>query len=127
VIPVGSGMTGKASASLTVNGNLDSNNAGGAAAAVPLSTTVYDTQGNAIPITLTFTKSAADAWTVTPTTTAAGVTVSGTTNMTFNGAGKVSTGGAGTLSITLANGATTPQSVTLDLSQITQLASTPSS
>src|SRR5205823_8851707 len=54
-------------------------------------------------------------------------TVAGSSTITFNGAGKVSTGGTGTLSITLANGATSPQSVSLDLSQITQLASTPSS
>src|SRR5712692_7607557 len=38
-VPIGAGMTGKASTSLTVTGNLDSNNAGGAANAVTLSAT----------------------------------------------------------------------------------------
>jgi flagellar hook protein FlgE len=125
-IPVGAGMTGKMSTSLTVNGNLDSNNAGGAANAVPLSATVYDSQGNAVPLTLTFTKSAANTWTMTPTATAPVGVVGGGT-VTFNGAGKVAAGGTASLSVTLANGATTPEPITLDMTQLTQLASTPSS
>src|SRR5207244_6463046 len=76
-VPLGSGMTGKMSTSLTVNGNLDSNNLGGAANAVTLSSTVYDAQGNAVPVTWTFTKSAANTWSAVPTTAAAGVTVAG--------------------------------------------------
>ena len=126
-IPIGAGMTGKASTSLTADGNLDANNAGGALNAVNLSSTVYDSQGNAIPLTLTFTKSAANTWSVAPSTTDPGVTVTGTSTIVFNGSGKVATGGTGTLSLTLTNGSTSPQSVTLDMSQITQLASTPSS
>src|SRR5579871_4039128 len=59
-IPIGAGMIGKQSSSLSVTGNLDSNNVGGAANAVPLSTTIYDSQGNAIPLTLTLTKGASD-------------------------------------------------------------------
>src|SRR6266478_9255115 len=60
-VPIGGGMTGKISTSLTVTGNLDSNNVGGAAVGVPviLSTTVYDAQGNALPVTLTATRSVA--------------------------------------------------------------------
>ncbi len=123
-VPIGQGMTGKASTSLSVTGNLDASNAGGAANAVALPTTVYDAQGNAIPITLTFTKSAANTWSVAPTTTQAGVTVTGTSNIVFNGQGKVATGGTGTLSLTLAGGASTPQSVSLDMSAMTQLVST---
>src|SRR5713226_4292743 len=120
-VPIGAGMTGKASTSLTVNGNLDSNNLGGAVNAVPVSTTVYDAQGNAVPITWTFTKSAANTWGAVPTTTAAG-----SSTITFNGSGKVASGGTGTLTVTLANGATTPQPVSVDFSAMTQLASTPS-
>jgi len=125
-VPIGSGMTGKMSTSLTINGNLDSNNLGGAANAVTVSTTVYDAQGNAVPVTWTFTKSAANTWSAVPTTAAAGVTVAGTSTITFNGAGKVATGGAGTLTMTLTNGAISPEPVTVDFSQMTQLASTPS-
>jgi flagellar hook protein FlgE len=133
-VPVGEGMTGKASGTLTVAGNLDANTVVGATGAVPLSTTVYDSQGNAIPITLTFTKTAANAWTVAPTTTSTDVTsVSITTgggNVTFSGAGAVATGGSQTMTLALNavnDGATTPQLITLDISTITQLASTPSS
>src|SRR5712692_8559806 len=120
-VPIGSGMTGKMSTSLTINGNLDSNNLGGAANAVTLSSTVYDAQGNAVPVTWTFTKSAANTWGAVPTTTAPGVTVAGSSTITFNGAGKVATGGAGTLTLTLTNGATSPEPVTVDFSQMTQL------
>jgi len=126
-IPIGAGMTGKISTSLTVTGNLDSNNAGGATNAVPVSTTVYDSQGNAIPLTLTFTKSAANTWSVVPTTTMAGVTPSGGGSVTFNGSGKVATGGTLSLSLAMTNGSTPTEPITLDLSQISQLASTPSS
>ena len=129
-IPIGAGMIGKASKSLTVTGNLDSNNAGGATAAYPLSTTVYDSLGNAVPVTLTFTKSAADTWQYQASTTQSGVTVVGSGTLTFDGNGKVLSGGTGTLSLTFAGaaqGPTTPESVSIDMTQMTQLASTPSS
>jgi len=128
-IPVGAGMTGKASTSLSVTGNLDANTAAGAANAVPVSTTVYDSQGNAIPVTLTFTKSGPNQWSAAATTTAAGVAVSGAGAIVFNGAGRVTSGGTQSLSLTYSppNGSTSPQAVTLDLTQMTQLASTPSS
>src|SRR5438874_5934097 len=130
-IPIGAGMTGRASTSLAVTGNLDANNAGGATAAVPLSTTVYDSQGNAIPVTLTFTKGTTpNTWTYAATTTALGVSITstGTGSVTFSGAGRVSAGATGTLQLafTAPDGSTTPQSVSLDLSQVTQLASSSS-
>jgi flagellar hook protein FlgE len=129
-VPIGGGMTGKMSSSLTITGNLDANNVGGAAPGVPvvLSTTVYDAQGNALPVTLTCTRAVAtppsQAWTVVAT----GSGATGTTNVTFSGAGKLLTpvGGLGTISMTIATGATTPQSISLDLSAVTQLAGTSS-
>jgi flagellar hook protein FlgE len=127
-VPVGAGMTGKASTSQTIAGNLDSNNAGGALNAVPLSSTVYDSQGNAIPITWTYTKTAANTWSAAPSTTAPGIGItSAASTITFNGAGAVATGGTGTLSFTTTSGATSPQSVSINFGSITQLASTPSS
>jgi flagellar hook protein FlgE len=127
-VPVGAGMTGKASTSQTIAGNLDSNNAGGALNAVPLSSTVYDRQGNAIPITWTFTKTAANTWSAAPSTTAPGIGItSAASTITFNGAGAVATGGTGTLSFTTTSGATSPQAVSINFGSITQLASTPSS
>lgn len=122
-IPIGAGMTGKASTNLTVKGNLDSGTAN--AGTVTLSSTVYDSQGNAIPITLTATKSANNSWSFTPSTTMPGATVAGGGPVTFNAAGKVATGGTQSLTITLTNGATVP-TLTLDLAGLTQLSSTPS-
>src|SRR5262249_3302243 len=88
-IPVAGGMTGKMSTSLQVTGNLDSNTAAGAANAVPVSTTVYDSQGNAIPITLTFTKNGPNNWSVVPTSTSTLVSsVTGGGNVVFSTAGK---------------------------------------
>jgi flagellar hook protein FlgE len=128
-IPIGAGMTGKASSSLAVTGNLDSTAA--AATVVPLNTVVYDSQGNAIPVTLKFTKSAtADSWSMAvalPTPPPTGVSVTGSGTVTFNGNGKVLTGGTQTMTLTLTNGAVPTQTVTIDLSQLTQLSSTPSS
>jgi flagellar hook protein FlgE len=128
VVPIGAGMIGKISSTLTVNGNLDANTVIGPPTTVPLSTTVYDAQGNAIPVTMTFTKSAANTWGWVPTTTAPGVTVAavGPTALTFNGTGMVATGGTGNMTFTLTGGATTPEPIVIDFSKMTQLASTPS-
>src|SRR5712692_6769506 len=81
-VPVGAGMTGKMSTTLTVDGNLDSNTLAGAPTAVTLSSTVYDAQGNAVPVTWTMTKSVApNTWVAVPTTTAPGVTVAGSSSI----------------------------------------------
>jgi flagellar hook protein FlgE len=127
-IPIGAGMTGKASTSLTVTGNLDSNNLGGASNMVPLSTTIYDSQGNAIPLTLQLTKSASNTWSLATVATApAAITAGGSGTLTFTGSGKVAAGG-GTFSLTVnPNNGATPVTVTMDLTQVSQLASTPSS
>ncbi|GAC1319186.1 MAG: flagellar hook protein FlgE [Chloroflexota bacterium] len=123
-IPIGAGMTGKPSTNLTVKGNLDSGTAVGGT--VNLSSTVYDSQGNALSIPLIATKTANNTWTFAPGTPPAGVTVTGGGTTTFSTAGKVATGGSQTLTITTTNGATVPTPFTLDLSTITQLSSTPS-
>jgi flagellar hook protein FlgE len=76
-IPIGAGMTGKASSTLGVTGNLDSR---APVATVPptpppaVSATVYDSLGNAVPATLTAVMGAQTAtgttWTITATTEA---------------------------------------------------------
>jgi flagellar hook protein FlgE len=133
-VPLGAGMTGKASTSVTMTGNVDSNTA--AAGTVALSSTVYDSLGNAVPVTFTLTKSATpDQWTISAASTSTSVTAGGVTtnpnpaSVSFNASGKVNPAAAGALqsiSFGLNNGATTPQTVSVDLSEITQLASTPS-
>jgi flagellar hook protein FlgE len=93
---------------------------------------VYDSQGNAIPVTLNFTKTAADTWTYTAAYggSQTGIAASGNGTITFDGNGKVLSGGTGTVSLTYnppSAGSTSPQSVSVDLSALSQLASTPSS
>jgi flagellar hook protein FlgE len=131
-IPIGAGMTGKGSTSLTTNGNLDSGTA--AAAAVPLSATVYDTLGNAHQIAVTFTKSAtADTWGISVASTETGVTAALSTgsasSVKFTTAGKYdTTANTGPYGISLTftggsgAGATTPLNVNLDMTTMTQLA-----
>ena len=140
-LPVGAGMTGKASTELTIQGNLDANTPGPLAGVPPvtvppttpynvvtLSATAYDAVGNPMPLSLQFTRTTeigaagAVGWTVTATGVAPFVAASSTA-MTFNGTGKVATGGTGNIVMTLTSGATTPQNISLDLSSITQLAS----
>jgi flagellar hook protein FlgE len=166
-VPVGAGMIGRASTTLSLTGNLDSNNGIGgtlgtpavaavaavaagpggvpaaiaaiaAIAAVPavagvpsggpvsISTTIYDSQGNAVPIDLVATKTGPDAWTVVATGKN-GVTVAPTTAtaLTFTPDGKVLLGGSLPIAVTLpvTQGSATPENITVDLSQLTQLAS----
>jgi flagellar hook protein FlgE len=132
-IPLGAGMTGKPSTELQMKGNLDSNTATGAGNAYDASATVYDSQGNAIPLVLTFTKTAANTWNVSAIVDTSGsyagsaaVALAGTTSVVFNGSGKVDAlpAGNGIISMNLTNatdGPTTPQAITLDVTQLTQL------
>ncbi len=82
--------------------------------------TIYDSLGNAVPLTLTFTRAAAArTWTVAgsiPTTAGTGVTIGGnaTLTMTFDADGNMAVPAAAPnpqVSLTLTNGATTPLSV----------------
>jgi flagellar hook protein FlgE len=134
-IPVGAGMTGRTSTSLTVSGNLDS----GTSTTLPnntvaLQSTIYDSLGNAHTINMTYTHTAADTWTVGPLTSPDGtVTLTGGTPVKFNTAGKydttlgANTPGTMTLTLTTPNGSAAPFSFSVDMTQMTQLASTPSS
>jgi flagellar hook protein FlgE len=89
------------------------------------SQTVFDSLGNSVPLTLTFTKTAtAREWTVTstiPTTAGSGVVFNpapGTASvtMTFDSDGNLLTPAADqTLRLTLTNGATSPMDITWDL------------
>src|SRR5918911_3553248 len=134
-IPVGAGMTGKASTTLTASGNLDA----GASTTAPnntvaLQSTIYDSLGNPHAISITFTHTAADTWTVGPLTSPDGtLTLTGGTPLKFNTAGKydttpgANTPGSMTLALTSPNGSAAPFTFSLDMTQMTQLASTPSS
>jgi flagellar hook protein FlgE len=86
------------------------------------SQTVYDSLGNAIPLTLVFTKgAAAGAWTATgsiPTTAGSAVTLNGAASlaMTFDGTGVLTAPAADvSVGLTLTNGATSPLTMNWDL------------
>jgi flagellar hook protein FlgE len=74
--------------------------------------TIYDSLGNAIPLTLTFTKTAANAWTASVSVPAGTVTTPATdigitnANLSFDGSGNLNTGTDPSITLTnLANGA----------------------
>ena len=81
--------------------------------------TTYDSLGDKIPITLTFTKSAtANEWTWSAAINSSYGTLGGTSSGTldFSSGGTLSTTGTDpAFSLTLTNGATTPQTITWDL------------
>jgi flagellar hook protein FlgE len=80
-----------ASSTLSVDVNLDSDTA--TLGTYATTTTVYDSLGNAIPLTMTFTKTAANAWTASPSvpsTVAAAVDVGMSfPNLTFDANGNL--------------------------------------
>jgi flagellar hook protein FlgE len=110
----------------TANFTFDINLDAGAATGDTYSTSqsVYDSLGNTVPLTLTFTKldtsvpATARSWTVSGSAPApnGGVAFTGGTTFTFNESGNL-TAPAGdlTVDITMANGATTPMSLAWDL------------
>ena len=99
--------------------NLDSRTADGESYYATQS--VYDSLGNAVPLTLTFTKQVADqTWSVAASTTSPNgpVTIGGaaTVPVTFDDLGTMTAPAADqAVAITLANGADTPLTVTWDL------------
>jgi flagellar hook protein FlgE len=108
-----------ATTEFTFDINLDSQTATNASYST--SQTVFDSLGNAIPLTLTFTKqAAAQTWLVAPSVPAAVGTVSiNNASITFDANGNLNMAAPAntdkTLSLTLTNGAASPQSVTWDL------------
>jgi flagellar hook protein FlgE len=107
-----------ATTSLTVDVNLNSDTA--VLGTYATTTTVYDSLGNSIPLTLTFTKNGANDWTAVPTvpaTVAAPGDVSMTFgNLTFDAFGNLN-GGAGVPQITINNliSGATPMTIDWDV------------
>jgi flagellar hook protein FlgE len=137
VIPANSQTLAQATSQVTFTGNLDQRLDATATNVSDKSTQetidVYDSLGRDHQITITFekTNNASNSWSWTASTTETGVTVSGSGTLTFDpttGAYVNSSGTSpnGTLSLTLGNGATSPQSVNLSFTGLTQLASSTS-
>ena len=108
-----------ATTEFTFDINLDSETA--ANGTYSTSQSIFDSLGNAIPLTLTFTKqAAAQTWSVAASVPAPNgpVTIGGaaTATVTFDSNGNLTApAGDQTLSIAFANGAATPQTLTWDL------------
>jgi flagellar hook protein FlgE len=105
----------QATDTLSVDVNLDSDTA--ALGTYATTTTVYDSLGNAIPLTMTFTKNGANDWTAVPSvpaTVAAPADVSMTNgNLTFDAFGNLNAG-AGVPQITLNNLISGANAMTID-------------
>lgn len=114
-IPSGKSMPPKATTKATYSNNLDASTEVGTSVVTTL--TSYGTEGFAKDIPITFTKTAPNSWTVG--TTDANVTLTGATTLTFDNYG-VYASGDGNLNLTLATGEVTPQTITVDLSKLTQ-------
>jgi flagellar hook protein FlgE len=102
---------------LSVDVNLDAATADSGTYAT--TTTVYDTLGNAIPLTLTFLKTGANTWDVTPSVpaTVAGAATMTNFTLTFDTNGNLQSGGGAKL-ITISgflNGANDPQDIAWDV------------
>jgi len=107
------------SASFSVDVNLDASAAIGDSYSTSFS--VYDTLGNAIPLTFTFTNTGLNAWSAAgsiPPSAGPGVTINGLGSIpvTFGPTGTLTAPGLdATVDLTLTNGATTPLSLNWDL------------
>jgi len=112
IIPNGGSTAASATTEMTVRLNLDT------AAAVgdtySSSITVFDSLGNEVPLTVTFTK-AAGGWDWAPDIPAATGTVAGGGTLTFDADGNLTAGADETITLTLLSGATTPQVIDWDL------------
>lgn len=111
----------------TILGNLNANATAPTAAFAVTDTTsynystgmtFYDSLGNSHQMQLYFRKTAANAWGVYSQIDGGAATAQ--TNMTFNASGAVTAGGTQTITAALTNGATTPQTITVNLASFTQ-------
>lgn len=124
-IPVGTSIAPTATTAMTYTKNL---NAGAAiGTAYQTSTTVYDSLGDAHVVNVTFTKSAANAWDWSLSTADPDITaIAGDGTVMFDGLGAydaVNSVETTAPSLTLGNGAITPQAVAMSLVGLTQYSS----
>lgn len=117
-IPVGETIAAQATSRVAYAQNLDSRAAVGFARTT--SVEVYDSQGKAFSVQITFTKTADNNWDWAASTTTAGGTVTGNGTITFGATGNITAGAAGTFTLNSATAGLT--TINLDLSRITQYA-----
>ncbi|MFN4178832.1 MAG: flagellar hook protein FlgE [Armatimonadota bacterium] len=117
-IPVGGALAARATTIVRFGGNLDARLDNGSTQT--LSFTIYDSQGNPHLVQLTLTKTAPNVWDWQAEFNGSSV---GSGSIQFNEYGQWQSG-TGTISLTLTNGALSPQTIQLDFSSLNQLAST---
>ena len=108
----------------TIAGNLPTADAANAVEST--SATLFDTSGAAVPVNFSFTKNSDGSWTVDAATAATpGSSIAASTlKLTFDSTGQLGTSGNSmVLNLPQANGTGTPNTVTLDFSSMTALAS----
>ena len=101
-IRLGERSPAQATSQVGLAGNLDASAAVGTVHTMSIN--VYDTAGTPHSLQLTFTKTAANAWDWTPSSTSAPITPAGNGSVTFNGNGSLATftypGGGANLTLT---------------------------
>jgi flagellar hook protein FlgE len=124
-IPLGQQTTAMATSTAALRGNLDAGAAVGATSSTTIN--VFDTLGVRHSVKITFTKTTANEWDWAAATDPldAGTTTTSTGTASFTSGG-VFSASTGTVDLDLTNGATTPISIPLDASALTQFAGSPS-
>lgn len=117
-IPVGETISAQPTSRVAYAQNLDSRAAVGFARTT--SVQVYDSQGKAFSVQITFTKTADNNWSWAASTTTAGGTVTGDAALTFGASGNITAGAAGSFTLDSTTAGLT--TINLDLSSITQYA-----
>lgn len=88
IVQVGQAIEAKSTESVQIGRNLDASASAGAVAQVQ--TYIYDTLGDAVPLTLTFTKNAGNDWTVSAASGTNPLTLT-STNVAFDANGAITT------------------------------------
>lgn len=88
------------------------------------STTVFDSLGNSHIVQTYYRKTGVNAWEVHASSATATIPAGAVATLAFSTAGVLTGGSPGTINMTLANGATTPIAISLDLAGTTQFGST---
>ena len=104
-----------ATATSEITASLNLNSASATSDTYSATINTYDSLGNEVPITITFTKSAANTWTWTSSIDSATGTASGSGTLTFSSSGALESGTNPTITLSLSNGAVTPQTITWEL------------
>jgi flagellar hook protein FlgE len=120
IIPIGTRTTALATATSSINGNLDASAAVGSTTSTTIN--AYDSLGIRHSIKVTFTKTGSNSWdwATAQDPTDIGTTTTSTGTLTFNSDGTFAASTGSPISIDLTNGATSPVGLPIDMATMTQ-------